>query len=277
MRESLANGSKHVFAILDGTTNNYFLYRSSTGGNGTSSGTTNVAGTFPEWQKITRAGNLFTGSVSLDGTNWTVLNSVSITMNSTLLVGFAVCSRNNGWLDTGVFDNVSVTGLWPALPGAPVPLIGVSGDSFALLSWPSSTNAAGYNLKRGSSSSGPFTPVATNFNGLAFTNTGLANGALYYYVVSGTNYFGESTNSAAVSVRPVSSAPPQLGLGLVANQMQFSWPTTHVGWTLQAQTNSLDTGLGTNWSRIAGSTATNQISIPIGATNGSVFYRLVYP
>lgn len=227
--------------------------------------------------KLNRTGNIFTGSVSADGTNWTVLNARSITMNSTLMVGFAVCSRNNGWLDTATFDTVSVTGLWPALPGTPSSLIGVAGDSFALLSWPSSTNSTGYNLKRGSSSGGPFTLIATNTASLASTNTGLANGALYFYVVSGTNSFGESTNSAAVSVRPVSPSPPQLGVALIANQMQFNWPTDHVGWKLQAQTNSLDAGLGSNWFPVAGSRATNLILQTISPASGSVFFRLVYP
>jgi fibronectin type 3 domain-containing protein len=277
MRESLANGSKHVFLLCDGATNNGFIYRSSTGGNGTGSGTTNVAGLLPEWLKLTRTGNVFTGSVSLDGTNWTVLNAVSFTMNSTLLAGFAVCSRNNGFLDTAVFDHVSVTGLWPALPGTPSPLVGVAGDSFALLSWPSSTNSTGYNLKRGSSSGGPFSIIATNTTSLVFTNAGLANGALYYYVVSGTNYFGESANSAVVSVRPVSESPPMLGFALVANQMRFTWPTDHIGWKLQAQTNSLNLGLGTNWFTVANSSTTNLLLQPVNPTNGAVFYRLTYP
>jgi fibronectin type 3 domain-containing protein len=277
MRESLANGSKHVFAIFSGTTNNSFLYRSSTGGNGTSSGTTNIAGALPEWLKLTRAGNLFTGYVSGDGTNWSILNSVSIAMNSTLLVGFAVCSRNNGVLDTVVFDNVSVTGLWPALPGTPAGLNAIAGDAQAFLSWNASTNSTGYNVKRAGSDSGPFSLVATNLSNLKFTNSGLANGALYYFVVSGTNYFGESTNSNPVSVRAVSQTPPLLTCVPGMNQLQFGWPTDHIGWKLQAQTNSLATGLGSNWSTLIGSDATNQIVFPVGATNGSVFFRLTYP
>lgn len=277
MRETLANGSKHVFALCDGTTNNSFIYRSATGGGGTSSGTTNIDGALPEWLKLNRTGNVFTGYVSPDGTNWTVLNSVSITMNSTLLVGLAVCSRNNGVLDTATFDNVSLTGLWPALPGTPVGLASIAGDAQAMLAWSPSANATGYNLKRGNSEAGPFTLVATNLGATVFTNTGLANGMLYYYVVSGTNYFGESTNSLAAAVRAVSVSPPQLGFGLVANQMQFNWPTTHVGWKLQAQTNSLFTGLGTNWTTVANSLSTNQLALPVINTNGSVFFRLVYP
>jgi hypothetical protein len=277
MRESLANGSKHVFLLCDGTDSNGFIYRTSSNGGGTSSGTTNVAGALSEWLKLDRVGSVFTGSVSPDGTNWTVLNSRSITMNSTLLVGFAVCSRNNGVLDTATFDNVSVTGLWPALPGTPIGLAALAGDGQTTLAWSAATNATGYNLRRGTSSNGPFTLVATNLGVTMFTNSGLANGALYYYVVSGTNYFGESTNSAAVSVRPVSAAPPQLGFGLVANQMQFNWPTSHVGWKLQVQTNTLSTGLRTNWSTLSSSVGTNQFYLPIVATNGSVFFRLVYP
>ena len=277
MRESLALGSKHAFVMCDGTTNNYMIYRSATGGNGTSSGTTNITGVMPEWLKLNRAGNQFTGSVSLDGTNWSALNSASITMSNTLLVGFAVCSRNNGFLDTAVFDNVSVTGAWPALPGTPSPLIAVAGDSSALLSWSAATNATGYNLKRSYSSGGPFAFVATNAASLAFTNTGLANGALYYFVVSGTNYFGESTNSNPVSVRPLSLLPPSLGIACASNQMQFIWPTDHLGWKLQTQTNLLNTGLGTNWSVVANSGATNQVLLPVVTTNASVFFRLTYP
>jgi hypothetical protein len=277
MRESLANGSKHAFELFDGTFTNYMIYRSSTDGNGTSSGTTNIGGALPEWLKLNRTGSVFTGSCSPDGTNWTVINSVSITMSNTLLVGFAVCSRNNGVLDTAVFDNVTVTGLWPALPGTPSPLIAVAGDAQALLSWSTATNATGYNLKRANVSAGPYATVATNLSSLAFTNTGLVNGTLYYYVVSGTNYFGESTNSNPVSVRAVSLTPPQLGFALVANQMQFNWPTDHLGWKLQVQTNPLAVGLRTNWSAVSNSSLTNQIVLPMGVTNGSVFFRLVYP
>jgi len=57
----------------------------------------------------------------------------------------------------------------------------------------------------------------------------------------------------------------------------LTWPADHTGWTLEAQTNTLRTGLGTNWVPIASSTTTNQITVPIVTGNGSVFYRLVLP
>ncbi|MGH7953274.1 MAG: hypothetical protein ACREFE_15340, partial [Limisphaerales bacterium] len=97
------------------------------------------------------------------------------------------------------------------------------------------------------------------------------------YEVSGTNFFGESANSSPVSVRPISSSPPTMGFTLADNQMGFNWPTDHIGWELQAQTNSLAVGLGTNWATIAGSDATNQWTIPLNPGNGSVFFRLIHP
>jgi fibronectin type 3 domain-containing protein len=277
MRESLAEGSKHVFLLFDGTSTNGFIYRTSTGGNGTSTGSTNSGGKLPEWLKLTRAGNVFTGSVSTNGTNWVVVNSHTITMNSTILVGFAVCSRNNGALDTAVFDNVSVTGLWPALPGTPTDLIAVPGDTSVFLNWSAATNATGYNLKSANVSGGPYTTVATNWSSLIFTNTGLVNGTPYYYVVSGTNFFGESANSSEISVRPVSFAAPQLAFQTGGNQIQFTWPSDHFGWELQVQTNSPGNGLGTNWMTVPGSSGTNQMGVPVDSENGSVFYRLIYP
>jgi hypothetical protein len=60
------------------------------------------------------------------------------------------------------------------------------------------------------------------------------------------------------------------------NQLTLAWPADHIGWTLQAQTNALSMGLGTNWVNVAGSTGTNQVVIPVSVTNGSVFYRLYY-
>ncbi len=116
MRESLDGGSKHIFAMIDGSDNAYCIYRSSTGAGGTASGTTTVSdSTLPQWLKVTRSGNTFIASVSSNGTTWAPLNSVSLSMNNTLLVGLVVCSRNNGCLDTATFDYVTVTG-WDGPP-----------------------------------------------------------------------------------------------------------------------------------------------------------------
>ena len=72
-------------------------------------------------------------------------------------------------------------------------------------------------------------------------------------------------------------SPPSLILGSGSGSITSSWPADHRGWLLQAQTNSPDAGLGTNWFTIVGSEATNQVVILPDPTNDPVFYRLVSP
>ena len=161
----------------------------------------------------------------------------------------------------------------PPLPDVPSGLTAVAGDGRVVLNWNSAANAAGYNVYNSTASGHETNVVGSNVPGLSFTNTGLADGTMYYFVVTATNAAGGSAASDEVSARPVSLAPPQLGFETNVGQIQFAWPTTNTGWTLQAQTNAL----GTNWVTIAGSDATNQWVILLNAGNGSVFYRLVYP
>ena len=56
--------------------------------------------------------------------------------------------------------------------------------------------------------------------------------------------------------------------------LTLSWPSSHTGWTLQSQTNSLNTGITATWFNVAGSAATNQVIVPIVPGNPTVFYRL---
>jgi hypothetical protein len=76
---------------------------------------------------------------------------------------------------------------------------------------------------------------------------------------------------------PIPTSPPEMTLGASKGQLILGWPVDHTGWLLQAQTNTPGTGLGANWVTLSESAATNQITIPIGAANGSVFFRLAHP
>ncbi len=75
----------------------------------------------------------------------------------------------------------------------------------------------------------------------------------------------------------VSLVPTNLVAQVVGNQLQLSWPSDHLGWRLQIQTNTLSIGLGTNWATVPNSTNTTQLQIPIDPANGAVFLRLIYP
>lgn len=57
-------------------------------------------------------------------------------------------------------------------------------------------------------------------------------------------------------------------VNLGGGQLQFSWTGSA---TLQVQTNSLSTGLGTTWSDYSG---TSPVTVNVDAANGSVFFRL---
>ncbi|MBW7474088.1 S8 family serine peptidase [Paenibacillus oenotherae] len=85
-------------------------------------------------------------------------------------------------------------------PATPTGLTATAGTSQASLSWSAASNATGYNVKRSTSSGGPYTTVGTNVSATSFTDTGLANNTTYYYVVSAVNSTGESANSAQASV-----------------------------------------------------------------------------
>jgi hypothetical protein len=71
------------------------------------------------------------------------------------------------------------------------------------------------------------------------------------------------------------SYPTNLTASGSSTNLTLSWPQTHLGWTLQAQTNATSTGLGnSNWTDVANSATTNTIIVPLNPANGSVFFRL---
>jgi len=186
----------------------------------------------------------------------------------------------NGTLDdVRLYDRILSVGEIAALvapPLAPTNLVATIGDASVALSWSASSNATSYYIKRSLTIGSGYSAIATNTS-LTFTNTGLSNGTLYYFVVSAVGPAGEGTNSVAVSARPTSSAPVTVSAVSAAGQVQLSWPADHTGWQLQSQTNSLAIGLGTNWVNVAGSPQTNQMRLPINAPDGAAFFRLVSP
>ncbi len=188
-----------------------------------------------------------------------------------------VCTKNVGntagtWAG---FDDFALT-VVPS-PSTPSGLTATGGDAQVTLNWSAATYTSGYNVKRSTTSGGAYSVVATNIWALSFTNTGLSNGTLYYFVVTGTNQIGESTNSVEVSARPASLTPPPINFSVVGGRLQFAWPQDHTGWRLQAQTNPPGAGLGTNWTTLSGSELTNQFTLPVDTANGSVFFLLVSP
>jgi hypothetical protein len=86
---------------------------------------------------------------------------------------------------------------------------------------------------------------------------------------AGTAWLDTYSSSSAVLL-----GSPKITLGIVGNNLQMCWPVDCLGWELQTQTNTLNVGLGTNWSPVPGSTSSTQLTVPINQDGASHFYRL---
>jgi len=78
----------------------------------------------------------------------------------------------------------------------------VPGIGQVALAWSGAGAAVSYTVKRSTSPGGPFTTIAGGITDLGYTDTGLVNGANYYYVVSANNAQGESADSVPLLVTP---------------------------------------------------------------------------
>jgi hypothetical protein len=75
---------------------------------------------------------------------------------------------------------------------------------------------------------------------------------------------------------PVSLIPTNIMFQVMPNGFTINWPTDHIGWRLQVQTNELANGIGTNWVDVPGSTVTNQMTLPMNQDPGCIFYRIAH-
>lgn len=91
------------------------------------------------------------------------------------------------------------------------------------------------------------------------------NGVTYTW----QNNLGSNGSITVLSVTPI--APPVLGVSQTGNTLTFSWSGS---FKLQSQTNSLNVGLGSNWSDLAGG-GTSPVNVIINPANPAVFFRLI--
>lgn len=239
----------------------------------------NLTGAQLNWG--TPYGQSYNIQVSADAINWTNVFETPDGFGGNDRIAFAASGRYVRML--GVQSSTSGYALSEfqifgdtasLVPPAPASLTATAASSSQInLSWPVSMNATGYNVKESIIRGGPYMLIATNISALMYTNTGLMPGTSYYFVVSAINSYGESTNSSEAGAETVSTNVPELGVVLEGKQMRFSWPADHIGWHLEAQTNSLEKG----WFVISVSGSTNYIVLPVDTANSSVFFRLIYP
>ncbi|MGJ7498651.1 discoidin domain-containing protein [Variovorax sp. RT4R15] len=160
------------------------------------------------WVKLERIGNIITGYVSPDGTNWaaTDVGRIDAPVPDTIYVGLVVTSVANGVLNSSTFSNVQITGgnggAPSVIPEPPAMLLASPGDGAVPLRWQASFGATGYTVQRSKFSGGPSETIASGVTGSSYTDKSVINGTTYYYTVTATNSAGTSGSSPADSATP---------------------------------------------------------------------------
>jgi fibronectin type 3 domain-containing protein len=187
---------------------------------------------------------------------------------------YYVVSAYNSYGQSANSAEVNATPMAPPPPGAPAGLQAIAGNTQVSLNWTASTGATSYHVKRSTTNGGPYTqvsvPTAANF-----TDTGLTNGTIYYYVVSALNSAGESANSSQASATPaVPATPPPAPTGLEATagnaQVSLTW-TASAGATSYHVKRS--TTSGGPYAQVAVPATTSDTDT--GLTNDTTYYYVV--
>lgn len=166
----------------------------------------------------------------------------------------------------------------PVVPSVPTGVTASGGANQVTISWPAVAGATSYNIYR-STASGVSTANGTKLAGVTspYTNTGLAAGTTYYFVVTAVNSAGESGASAQASAatNPAPPAVPVAPTGVVAtggaSQVSLDWAPV-AGATSYNVYWSSASGVGTAGTKITGAT---RPYVQTGLAASSTFYYVV--
>jgi fibronectin type 3 domain-containing protein len=188
---------------------------------------------------------------------------------------FYVVSAVNSAGESANSAEASGTPTAPAsAPASPTNLQATAGNAQVSLSWSGSTSATSYNVKRSTTSGGPYTKLSSP-TATSYVDTGLTNGTKYFYVVSAVNSSGESANSSEVSATPTTpasapAAPANLQATAGNAQVSLTWSasTGATSYDVERSTTS-----GGPYAQI-GTSSTNSYT-DFGLTNGTTYYYVV--
>ena len=191
---------------------------------------------------------------------WTLLTATSLSGQFTL----GAVSTDSGGRDVSGYGSFvlqqSASGVSVVFyplnstpPATPANLSATASPGAVSLTWSPASAAVSYNVKRSTSSGGPYETVGTGVSGESYTDISVSNGTLYYYVVTGVNHFGESVASAEIVGAPHA---PSL-IDKADNALARNPPAS---WTGSVVPNAWDTA---RWSGLPGAN-----SVVLGANLG---------
>lgn len=172
----------------------------------------------PYWVRVTRKGRRFTGSLSADGMQWTVVGTTEVDgMPHLAYAGLALTSslgvdQDYAETGTGAFDNVSVTGpagdVWrtPRPTRTATDLRATPDTDGVRLTWTDPDLSARYTVLRAARPHGPYRALATTVGPVGFgtriryTDATGTPGTTYHYAVAKTNCAGSGPRSDRISV-----------------------------------------------------------------------------
>jgi len=294
-KQTLAHASAFAIAVLLAGCASGSMNSGGTGGGG---GGTNGGTVEPPATPVGLQASAGNAQVSL---TWTASSSASsyVVSRSTSSGGpyTQVASPNaTNYLDTGLTNGtayyyvvaaVNSAGTSPnstqasATPSAPitVPLApsglqATAGDGQIGLSWAASSGATSYHVKRSTTSGGPYTTVSSPTATIS-TDTGLANGTAYYYVVTALNSAGESSASNQATATPTAPAnvpPAPAGLQAAAGNAQviLTWSASTGATSYHVKRSTTGGGPYATISSPTGTAFTDT-----GLTNGTVYFYTV--
>ena len=103
IRDALTANARNAFALVSPGVGTALQRRTTTGG-----ATTRTDSAASTWVRLVRQGSRFTAYRSADGRAWTTIATTTISMPTTVYVGFAVTSRDPSQAATAIFTNPQI-------------------------------------------------------------------------------------------------------------------------------------------------------------------------
>ncbi len=128
----------------------------------------------------------------------------------------------NGRLDdfrvyAGALSAAEISAL--AAPIQTTGLAATGGSGQVGLTWNATTGASSYTVRRASTSGGAYTAIAPGVTDTSYTDTGLADGTTYYYVVTPA----DGANSAEVAALTIPAAPENIVASSTDGEVSLGW------------------------------------------------------